>query len=1763
MNDSKFYKEDDTKFYKEEFVETFSNVEKFADGANIGKKSSQTPYHGASEVCNVLGTFVSTSTADEQRKFNDFLKADLMNRYQLTVEQYVAKKLHYNSVEDLCNGYSQIDYNSADWRERMRERVKVPRFAQEQIDAIAIAIYCHEERGDAIIIADQTGVGKGRIGAGLIRYAIKELKVIPFFCTEKPHLVTDIYRDFIDIGLDFGVPKYFVSTEYEKGKTYTDAQIIKDIRQDIDKNECINQNIDYAFDDDFNISWLLDNKKENWSPKSTEERSHKYESTPNGYVEAIEKVMEDLIELYRTYYGENGKPTPIKSPNIYRIPQMKFLQNEDSELMSVEPYFTNNLDIFDASGNILYEEKPKNIFNAFVEKELKQDKISDTIKLFAIPYSRFSTTTNKDGSTKNEFKLIEKNAKDSAMILDESHTAAGRSNRFYTIARLIKLAKIVTYVSATYAKRPDNMPLYALRTSMRESGLSTQDMINAFERGGTALQEAVSVELTRNGQLLRREKKIQGKSIYIYATPESQIGSSQMIKLNTVANLFDKVLKFQKKVHGTIASFNSTLPSRSDNYGGELIGSNKEFEKARDIKAMTFLLFNFFLLGLKINQTVEYALNGVIDEETGVVTGGLRNGRKTVITVANTLESALNNLPKDFTTNRDSAKYELGETIKNDFTLYIAYLLNYTMRYKHVTEEAVVDNKGTRTVIEKKETVYALDDDNYDLSEAIRNSLLEEYNNILSLILASQVNIPISPIDVIKSKIANSEYEDPNGVKRRIVIEEITGRQKCLKFTKDDNEKINYDEGVISRRDTIPTIEVIRKFNENQVDCLIINQAGAVGVSMHAVPTKNDKVKKYNETIITTGENGEEIKIENFPKNLFPKDELKKRAMIITQMELNISTEIQKLGRISRTGQKYEPEFIYINSVVPSEERLNTLMERKLRSLSANVSGEQSQSSYLFEADDLYSDIAIEPFKRACVAINQNQYNNDSTNVEDIKEFTKLIYFDDFEKQKLFYDTFSFELQKEIKEATELGSYTGRLSVKNYKAKTLGSYPFYIGDENSKTSFGRHATMEVAECISQALKNDEKDVTKAIKEKLKLDIEGAKFNEYTGLSKEYQDVESYREACKDVVESYLKNFIDERNKNISEFNISLDAENKNLLETSKLLDKFKDIDSIEAKHEEIKNEIKELKVQQKEFATLKEEADDKNDEENFNLYRKKEKEIKAIVDKKQLDLDALGDVEQIRRDFRLAEKEIKSVKSKIEDIENDIKRNKERVAKEKNIGETIMFYVNKIGVVANYSELKENQIFEDENGVVEWDVQRYTYDTIFQEPCVITNVELPTDISYSFRLSDIKVSLISITKSFPSLAMSSLIDDSTDEEKERGKKRVHNLDMTDADIVYNKDGYWNKVITETDTSNKDAKWFVVGTLLKTFILSRDNGMSGLITKYTISNSDKTKLGIEIVDKKNLNNTQEKSLYATFEEIYSDQTALQYKIFFDGNKKNLDLFMTDYIYQYLIKGMLDKIKGIESGVCVTSKEVREAQSYNGSLDFIFQASSKVGLLAVIIKPSRSIINTVGRLQDVLDGVTTDIPELDYETFIDNLQVEIVTDTISYIDSIARIASGNKIGIYLNESNYKIKKVEKEDKVPAFRRHIQSSAPTNINKINGLYLKHRYFFTKTEYEIEFVTGKNPNQGKTAFSSKASLSLHYSEFRQVLDILEEAQSAKFTFATSSKYFATVKDNFNLNKYSETSELPDESEVIFDASRLNEMISKKIDDLVKILSI
>ncbi len=150
--------------------------EKKAETAETKKKKEedaepkQVPYKKKSALTG-MGTLVPTNM---QTSIEDSLNA--LEKKVGNIDDYVADRL----------GYSR------------KEMEKY--FAAEQVDAIALGI-ANVEKDAGFIIGDQTGIGKGRVVAAMLRYAMKN-GLNPVFVTRDPNLYADMFRDLRDIGME-------------------------------------------------------------------------------------------------------------------------------------------------------------------------------------------------------------------------------------------------------------------------------------------------------------------------------------------------------------------------------------------------------------------------------------------------------------------------------------------------------------------------------------------------------------------------------------------------------------------------------------------------------------------------------------------------------------------------------------------------------------------------------------------------------------------------------------------------------------------------------------------------------------------------------------------------------------------------------------------------------------------------------------------------------------------------------------------------------------------------------------------------------------------------------------------------------------------------------------------------------------------------------------------------------------------------------------------------------------------------------------------------------------------------------------------------------------------------------------------------------------------------------------------------------------------------------------------------------------------------
>ena len=567
-------------------------------------------------------------------------------------DQFLVDELGYNDKDDL---YSHL--------------------AAEQVDSVALALQ-QAKKGNAFIIGDMTGIGKGRQAASLIRYAKKQGQV-PVYFTKTAGLLSDVYRDLVDIGSPDLRPFVFGSAK-EADITDSDGKVV----------------------------FALPSKSE------------------------VKRVLD--------YIEKNGK-----------------LPDEYDYVLTTYSQVSNGVYEFDENG-------------ARKEKKLAKGKTFGAAAL----------------SGQRRRDAIEKLMDNAYLILDESHTAGGNSGQGNYFQHIIQKAKNVTFFSATFAKRPDNMPIYALRTAMNEGGMKSSDLIDAVKRGGATLQEIMSQTLTQCGQMIRRERDMTGVTIDWKAIDDPERVQEQREQYDSIIGLFNDIINFQKKyVTDYVDKRNDELAEIQASIGIKK-GTAALGIKNQPFASKAFNTVQQVLLSLKAKSAAERAIDY------------LKQGMKPVIALNNTNESQTGNLALG----EEMDAPDLGTSLKKG--------LEGTLRY---TQKDAKDNSESGYI---------------KLSD-LGDEAVEAYHELEKKIEQTSTGLSLSPIDVIKNELQKAGYK----------VGELTGRQ--TEFVYNDNGTVTK----VKRADTDKK-KLARDFNDGKIDALILNKSAATGISLHASSKYKDQKKR-------------------------------------------------------------------------------------------------------------------------------------------------------------------------------------------------------------------------------------------------------------------------------------------------------------------------------------------------------------------------------------------------------------------------------------------------------------------------------------------------------------------------------------------------------------------------------------------------------------------------------------------------------------------------------------------------------------------------------------------------------------------------------------------------------------------------------------------------------------------------------------------------------------------------------------------------------
>lgn len=742
------------------------------------------------------------------------------------------------------------------------------RFSPEQVDGVGLYIDA-EERGRAFLNADQTGIGKGRFIAAVMRRAAMQGKKV-LFLTESEINLSDIVRDIRHTQSE---------AEFSTLILNNGAKIIDEATGEVVMR----------------------------SPKADE-------------VDAIMRTRAWPAEhnLVLATYSQFSKP-------------------------GVAP-----------------------------EKRVRRGRAAAAAAAAVVPQPEAEAAAEGDAAEVQDDGVNAKSAwiraaidENTIVILDEAHNVSNAaSNRAANIQAAIERAGGVVFSSATFAKAAKNMGIYA---PLFPPGFDSANVTEIVRRGGETMQETLSAMLVKDGVMLTRQHDLSKCKF----TVEMDEGGAERNR-----DYMDRLAPVLAEMAYLSGDLDKRVNAMNDMMERELLRRMRGNENAvrRRMKSMQvnrmgfgsplYNLSRLFVCSLLIDKVAK----GAIDD--------LRNGKKPVIMVENTIQSVLEDLAagqdavdgavvpdfrdlmrralgqltkikratKDGQEAVDLAKPEpeleaaeaIAEIVSRDAPESVAradqegidpdpdHKATLNRAVDAAAERLLADGHPVtqepeafaRAIERVRALVANMPDDAKQAAAVVRRlpALMPDTParavRRINALIDQLPPLPASAIDEVRDRIeAEGERLFQAGeIERPWKVGEITGRSwECRN-------------GRIGRRPATSKTEEKNRFNSGEIDGMVINVAGATGIDLHAGRRFADQ---------------------------------RPRVMRMLQAPADIAKEVQGVGRVNRFDQVVGPEIVTPMAGLPIELRLVAMRNAKLRRLSANVTSNRENAALVGDIPDL------------------------------------------------------------------------------------------------------------------------------------------------------------------------------------------------------------------------------------------------------------------------------------------------------------------------------------------------------------------------------------------------------------------------------------------------------------------------------------------------------------------------------------------------------------------------------------------------------------------------------------------------------------------------------------------------------------------------------------------------------------------------------------------------------------------------------------------
>lgn len=520
------------------------------------------------------------------------------------------------------------------------------------------------------------------------------------------------------------------------------------------------------------------------------------------------------------------------------------------------------------------DEQKKILYGVGDTKSAKKDGISTDHNMVLATYSQVQTVNGiwKVDAILNWARAQAQLGKQPELILDEVHKAAGEaSNTGAQIERLVEgikqLGGTITYSSATPLKSGKNIRIYS--PILPDTGMDAASLTALIEGNPLALQEVLSGEMARMGTMISREVDSSG-AIRSFVSLEELDPTRHADIVKSV----DRAAGFLRELVDMAPEIDRAAALMGSRYSGGGGGAAAKVNVQTTSPVAQFHTFSQYLM---------VAVKSVYDQD--LILDAIAAGTKPVVVVENTGKEVLSRLAN-----------RIGETQTED-----GVAARVISRLPNIGD-VLIENASK--LLDVKVT---------DPTGNEIHLRLEEYENWLQRFTddvegAGLDLLTLDPIDKIKAFAS----------KHDLSVGEITKRSLEAEPRPDGSFSV-VSRKIVDKRD------IIRDFNNGDVDIVVMNRSAASGVSMHASPAVGV--------------------------------DLRPRRMIKLQLQSEITAERQIDGRIQRYGQVHDGQYVVPMSGFAADDRLCQLFNRKNRSLTATSNATRENRTNIDEAADLMNPV--------------------------------------------------------------------------------------------------------------------------------------------------------------------------------------------------------------------------------------------------------------------------------------------------------------------------------------------------------------------------------------------------------------------------------------------------------------------------------------------------------------------------------------------------------------------------------------------------------------------------------------------------------------------------------------------------------------------------------------------------------------------------------------------------------------------------------------